>query len=428
MVELHALGVDQHQAHLVGVRPQQQRREHRVDAARLARAGGSGDQDVRLLGEVGADRLAGDVLAEPDRQRRPAVRRLLEDVAEVDHLAHAVGHLDAHGLLAGDRREDAHLLGGERVGEVVLELGDLRHLDAGRQPQLVARHVRAGDGADHPRVHVEVAERLGELPAGALDALRVDLLGAAGALEEGRLGHPVDVVVGLGHRRAAVAHRRQLLLRGAPPRVARPRARGAPRPRARARAPSGYSSHVRLALGGSSSAGASTCVARTTGSLVVGLGRLHRLDRRAGSGRPAAARSAAASRSRVVRRTRSPVVAAASRVALDHARDRGAGEQQHPGEQQEDEQDVRAGDREELGRGPEQRLAGQPAVLAQVGGVEEAVARRVARARGRATRRRARASAPRSGRAAPVLSGCTAGSIGRITISAPAANSATGAR
>ena len=97
----------------------------RVDAGRLARAGRARDEDVRHLGQVGADRLAGDVLAEPDRERRPALGPRAEDVAEVDDAAVAVGDLDADGLLAGDRGEDADLGGGQRVGEVVLELGDL---------------------------------------------------------------------------------------------------------------------------------------------------------------------------------------------------------------------------------------------------------------------------------------------------------------
>ena len=77
---------------------------------------------------------------------------------------------------------------------------------------------------------------------------------------------------------------------------------------------------------------------------------------------------------------------------------------------------------------PEQRLADQPAVLAQVVGVEEAVARGVAGAQAERARRQPEREARRPGRAAPVLSGCTAGSIGRITIAAPAANSAIGAR
>ena len=55
------------------------------------------------------------------------------------------GHLDADGLLAGDRRQDADLGRRERVREVVLEPCDLRHLRARRELELVAGHARAGD-------------------------------------------------------------------------------------------------------------------------------------------------------------------------------------------------------------------------------------------------------------------------------------------
>ncbi len=170
MVELDLLGVDEHEPQLVRRRAQQDEREHRVDAARLAGAGGARDQQVRHLGEVGADRAAGDVLAEPDRQRRPAGGRLLQHVAEVDDPAAGVGDLDADRLLAGDRGEDADVGRGQRVGEVVLELGDLGDLDAGREAQLVAGDVRPGDHADHLRLDAEVAERLdaaGRRPAPA---------------------------------------------------------------------------------------------------------------------------------------------------------------------------------------------------------------------------------------------------------------------
>ena len=130
VVELDLLGVDEHHADLVRRGAQQDRGEHRVDRARLAGAGRAGHEQVRHLGQVGADRAARHVLAEPHGERRPVRRRLLEDVAEVDDPPARVRHLDADGLLAGDRREDADVRRGQRVGEVVLELGDLGDLDA----------------------------------------------------------------------------------------------------------------------------------------------------------------------------------------------------------------------------------------------------------------------------------------------------------
>ncbi len=75
VVELDLLGVDEHEADVVRRRAQQDAREHRVDRAGLARAGGARDEQVGHLRQVGADRLAADVLAQPDGQRGPVLRR-----------------------------------------------------------------------------------------------------------------------------------------------------------------------------------------------------------------------------------------------------------------------------------------------------------------------------------------------------------------
>ena len=213
VVELDLLGVDEHEPHLVRRRAEQDRREHRVDAARLARAGGARHEQVRHLGEVGADGAARDVLAEPDRERRPALGRRLEDVAEVDDAAARVRDLDADGLLARDRGEDADVGGGERVGEVVLELGDLADLDAGREPELVAGDVRPGDHPDDLGLHAEVAERLDQLGRGLLlpgrvGPVRVDRR----AGQEARVGDRPDELRRVGDRGAVAAAGRELLL------------------------------------------------------------------------------------------------------------------------------------------------------------------------------------------------------------------------
>ena len=67
--QLDHLGVDQDHPQLVGRGPQQQRRQHRVDAAGLTGTGRAGDQQVRHLREVRADEAALDVLAETDQHR-----------------------------------------------------------------------------------------------------------------------------------------------------------------------------------------------------------------------------------------------------------------------------------------------------------------------------------------------------------------------
>ena len=97
---------------------------------------------------------------------------ILEDVAEVHDPAARVGDLDADRLLARDRREDPDIGGGQRVGEVVLELGDLGDLGPGREAQLVAGDVRPGDAADDLRLDAEVAERLEQRPAPPAPARR----------------------------------------------------------------------------------------------------------------------------------------------------------------------------------------------------------------------------------------------------------------
>ena len=211
--ELDLLGVDQHHPHLVRRGAQQDRREHRVHARRLARAGRARHQQVRHLRQVGADRAARDVLAQPHRQRRPVGRRLLVDVAQVHDPPARVGHLDADRLLARDRRQDADVGRGQGVGEVVLELRDLADLDAGRQPQLVAGDVRAGHHADHARVDVEVPERLQQRRGDLLLPHRVRprrVLG--GARQRHRVRELPDEVGGVGDLAAVAALRRELLL------------------------------------------------------------------------------------------------------------------------------------------------------------------------------------------------------------------------
>ena len=189
VVELDLLRVDQDHPHLVRRRAQQDRAEHRVDAARLARAGRAGDQQVRHAREVGDHGLARDVLAEPDGQRR-AGRGLVDEVAERDEVRRAVRHLDADRLLARDRREDADLGRRERVGEVVAQRGDARDLRARGELQLVARHARARDRADQARLHAVLVERGEQRVADALD---VDVLArrARAALQHARVGQPV---------------------------------------------------------------------------------------------------------------------------------------------------------------------------------------------------------------------------------------------
>ena len=156
--QLDPLGIDEHHPHLVRGGPHEDRGDHRVDEGGLTRPRGTGDEDVRHLGEVGDDVAALDVLADTHDHRVLVVAGDVgaQDVAEADHLLVGIGDLDADGRLAGDRAEDAHVGRGDGVGDVLRQRGDPLDLDTGPELDDVA-----GDG----RAAVEA----GDLPGEAVD-------------------------------------------------------------------------------------------------------------------------------------------------------------------------------------------------------------------------------------------------------------------
>jgi hypothetical protein len=192
--ELDALRVDQDHPHVVRRRPQQHGRQQGVDAARLTRPGRAGDQQVRHPRQVSPYGGAGDVLAEPDRERARRRREVVEDVAERDEVRREVRQLDADRLLAGDRREDPDLRRRERIGEIVLQRCNLRDLGARRELQLVARYPRAGDLADDRRLDAEVRERLHERGGGALGHVFRHVARCRGLAQDAAIGQLVLLV------------------------------------------------------------------------------------------------------------------------------------------------------------------------------------------------------------------------------------------
>ena len=155
--ELDALGVDHDEADVFGEGAHEQAHEDGGDDDGLARARGAGDEQVRHLGEVGDHGLALGIAAERELER-PA-RHVGQDVAEGDGLARAVGDLDAHVRGAGDGREDAHGVRGEREGDVVLEARDAAHALALARLDLERRDRGAGDPPDDAGVEAELLKR-----------------------------------------------------------------------------------------------------------------------------------------------------------------------------------------------------------------------------------------------------------------------------
>jgi hypothetical protein len=145
--QLDPLGVDEHHADRRRRRPGQDADEQRVDADRLAGAGRAGDEDVRRLGDVGADEAALDVLAERDEHRVVVAggHAAAQDVAQADVLPVGVRDLDADRALAGIGRQDPDVRGLHGVGDVAGELDDPLDLDRRAELDLVAGD-RSGRG------------------------------------------------------------------------------------------------------------------------------------------------------------------------------------------------------------------------------------------------------------------------------------------
>ena len=115
---------------------------------------------MRHLGQVPRDVFALDVLAESDHQRVVVApgRRVGQHVGQPHHLAVDVGHLNADGRLAGDRRQHPDAFGCHRVGDVLLQLGDLLDLHARPELDLVARDRRAASAAGDRGVDLELRQ------------------------------------------------------------------------------------------------------------------------------------------------------------------------------------------------------------------------------------------------------------------------------
>src|SRR6185503_19465591 len=144
--ELQHLGIDEDQPHLLRLRLVDEGEQHGVDAHRLAGAGRAGDQQVRHAGEVGHYRVAGDVLAERQRERRALVGVDLraQYLGQPHDLAPGIGDLQAHEALAGYGLDDPYAHDRQRAREVLHEIDDLAALDAYRGLYLEARDDRPG--------------------------------------------------------------------------------------------------------------------------------------------------------------------------------------------------------------------------------------------------------------------------------------------
>jgi hypothetical protein len=125
-----------------------------------------GDEQVRHLREIGADRIAADVLAETHRQRRRAVRIDLgaENLGELDRLTALVRQFEGHVVLARDRLDDANRHERQRARQILRETDDLAALHARRRLDFIARDDRPRIRGNHTHLDAEVLQLLFDEP------------------------------------------------------------------------------------------------------------------------------------------------------------------------------------------------------------------------------------------------------------------------
>ena len=125
-----------------------------------------------------------------------------QHVAEADHLAVGVRHLDADGRLARDRREQPDVVGGHGVGDVAVQRGDLLDLDAGAELDLVAGDGRASGEAGDRGVDVELLEDAGDRLDDPVVRAAARARGRSGGQQITRRERVGRVAGGLAHRQA----------------------------------------------------------------------------------------------------------------------------------------------------------------------------------------------------------------------------------
>ncbi len=159
--ELHLLRIHQHELDLARVLLVKERDEDRVQAHRFPLARGTGHQQVGHLRKIRHEGLVADGLAQYDGQIIFAVLELLagHHGAHAHDLRIAVGHFDADGALAGDRRDNADAQCRQAQGDVVLQVLDLADAHPGLRHDLVQRHRRPDGGLDLFDADVVVVQR-----------------------------------------------------------------------------------------------------------------------------------------------------------------------------------------------------------------------------------------------------------------------------
>ena len=161
-LHFHHLGVDHDEAQLLGRVAEEEARDNGIDANALAASGGSRDEEVGHFGEVADDGVSVNIHAERQRKLRtgfaPGV--LFEQLAQGHFHLFRVGDLDAHGVLARNRRENINALGAGGPGDVTLQRNDFVHTHSHIGINLVACDRRAFRDCAGSGLDAELRERV----------------------------------------------------------------------------------------------------------------------------------------------------------------------------------------------------------------------------------------------------------------------------
>ncbi len=115
---------------------------------------------MRHLGQVDHHRLAADVLAQRERQRRFQLIVLVraQDLRQVHDLLVGVGDLQPNHVLAGDHIDHAHADHRQAARDVLVQTRHLRTADARRRLHLETGDHRARIGANHLGLDLEILQ------------------------------------------------------------------------------------------------------------------------------------------------------------------------------------------------------------------------------------------------------------------------------
>ena len=131
-----------------------------IQTNRLTLTGGTGNEQVRNLGQIHHEHLVGDGFTQCDRQFHLGFLEFLrvQNALHAHDVRLGVRYLDTDGSLAWDRGDDTYTQCCEAQGDVILQVLDLRDAHALGRLNLIEGDGRSHRSSDGLNLHAEVVE------------------------------------------------------------------------------------------------------------------------------------------------------------------------------------------------------------------------------------------------------------------------------